>query len=149
MPLRDGGFGFPELQVLAAPAYLGSWARVSSTVTEAVGWDTLDPAAPSTLGKASYQAAWDNLKSYGLEEWDPAELQRGPSIKAQAHLARAVYKQKLAWAIGTTTQAERALRADLATPGSAVLLTATPAEAGLSLTDPEYRAMARTRLAMP
>eukprot|EP00969_Alexandrium_andersonii_P173645 7676944-Alexandrium_andersonii.AAC.1 len=26
-PLRDGGFGFPELQVLAAPAYLGSWAR--------------------------------------------------------------------------------------------------------------------------
>eukprot|EP00969_Alexandrium_andersonii_P031321 1366701-Alexandrium_andersonii.AAC.1 len=35
MPLRDGGFGFPELQVLAAPAYLGSWARVSSTVADA------------------------------------------------------------------------------------------------------------------
>eukprot|EP00969_Alexandrium_andersonii_P198604 8771229-Alexandrium_andersonii.AAC.1 len=67
MPLRDGGFGFPELQVLAVPAYLGSRARVSSTVTEAVGWDTLDPAAPSTLGKTSYQAAWGNLKSYGLE----------------------------------------------------------------------------------
>eukprot|EP00969_Alexandrium_andersonii_P267995 11841976-Alexandrium_andersonii.AAC.1 len=79
MPLRDGGFGFPELQVLAAPAYLGSWARVSSTVTEAIGWDILDPAAPSTLGKTSHQAAWGNLKSYGLEEWDPAELQSGPS----------------------------------------------------------------------
>eukprot|EP00969_Alexandrium_andersonii_P089409 3946491-Alexandrium_andersonii.AAC.1 len=44
---------------------------------------------------------------------------------------------------------ERALRADLATPGSAVLLTAMPAEAALSLTDPEFRTMARTRLAMP
>eukprot|EP00969_Alexandrium_andersonii_P086956 3835794-Alexandrium_andersonii.AAC.1 len=39
LPLRDGGFGFPELQVLAAPAHLGSWARVNATVTEAVGWD--------------------------------------------------------------------------------------------------------------
>eukprot|EP00969_Alexandrium_andersonii_P193923 8566507-Alexandrium_andersonii.AAC.1 len=46
-------------------------------------------------------------------------------------------------------QAERSLRADLATPGSAVLLTAMPAEAAPSLTDPEYRTMARTRLAMP
>eukprot|EP00969_Alexandrium_andersonii_P103016 4545724-Alexandrium_andersonii.AAC.1 len=47
------------------------------------------------------------------------------------------------------SQAERSLRADLVIPGSAVLLTATQAEAALSLTDSEYRTMARTRLAMP
>eukprot|EP00969_Alexandrium_andersonii_P303661 13424362-Alexandrium_andersonii.AAC.1 len=59
MPPKDGGFGFPELQVLAAPAYLGSWARVNATVAEAIGWDPLDPSAPATLGRTSYQAAWD------------------------------------------------------------------------------------------
>eukprot|EP00969_Alexandrium_andersonii_P194668 8597758-Alexandrium_andersonii.AAC.1 len=47
------------------------------------------------------------------------------------------------------SQAERSFRADLAIPGSAVLLAAMPAEAALSLTDPEYRTMARTGLAMP
>eukprot|EP00969_Alexandrium_andersonii_P030573 1333548-Alexandrium_andersonii.AAC.1 len=41
------------------------------------------------------------------------------------------------------------LRADLAIPGSAVLHSAILAEAALGLTDPEYRAMAKTRLAMP
>eukprot|EP00969_Alexandrium_andersonii_P083233 3672004-Alexandrium_andersonii.AAC.1 len=86
MPLRDGGFGFPELQVLAAPAYLGSWARACTTVADVIGWDVLDPAAPDTLGKTSYKAAWNNLRAYGLEEWDPVELQRGPNDKAQAHL---------------------------------------------------------------
>eukprot|EP00969_Alexandrium_andersonii_P324227 14326017-Alexandrium_andersonii.AAC.1 len=44
---------------------------------------------------------------------------------------------------------ERSLRADLAIPGSAAPLTAMPAEAALSLTDPDYRTMARTRLALP
>eukprot|EP00969_Alexandrium_andersonii_P146520 6479481-Alexandrium_andersonii.AAC.1 len=49
----------------------------------------------------------------------------------QGHL-----QQRLTWAINNMSQAERSLRADLATPGSAVLLTAMPAEAALSLTDP-------------
>eukprot|EP00969_Alexandrium_andersonii_P240711 10626234-Alexandrium_andersonii.AAC.1 len=47
--------------------YLGSCARVSATVAEAVGWDTLDPSAPETLGRTSYRAAWGNLRTYGLE----------------------------------------------------------------------------------
>eukprot|EP00969_Alexandrium_andersonii_P348233 15398430-Alexandrium_andersonii.AAC.1 len=45
--------------------------------------------------------------------------------------------------------AQRSSCADLAIPGSAVLLTAVPAEAALSLADPESRTMARARLAMP
>eukprot|EP00969_Alexandrium_andersonii_P242638 10717545-Alexandrium_andersonii.AAC.1 len=118
-PLRDGGFGCPELQVLAAPAHLGSWARVSATVAEAVGWGTLGPSSPETLGTTSYRAAWDNLRSYGLDEWNTGELAQAPAPKAQASLARTKNKQRLAWVINNTSQAERSLKADLAIPGSA------------------------------
>eukprot|EP00969_Alexandrium_andersonii_P019431 848198-Alexandrium_andersonii.AAC.1 len=45
--------------------------------------------------------------------------------------------------------AQRSLRADLAIPGSAVLLAAMPAEAALSMRGPGYRTVARTRRAMP
>eukprot|EP00969_Alexandrium_andersonii_P081002 3572301-Alexandrium_andersonii.AAC.1 len=57
-PLRDGGLEFPDLQARAASACLGSWARVSSSIREAIGWGTLAAEGPDNQGKTRYQAAW-------------------------------------------------------------------------------------------
>eukprot|EP00969_Alexandrium_andersonii_P256430 11336199-Alexandrium_andersonii.AAC.1 len=73
----------------------------------------------------------------------------GPMGKAQNSLTGKIYKARKPWLVNGMTPAHRSLRADLATPGSAVLLAAMPVEAALSPTGPDVCTMARTRLGTP